>query len=56
MEQMEQASVPMECQEQIVDQTDESQEIRVICVPFATVHECPKLIDFDQSKNMKTSL
>ena len=46
--QMEEAGVPMEGQKQVVDQREEPQEVWVVCVPLASVHESPELVDLDQ--------
>jgi len=46
----------MEYQEEIVNKRDKSEDIRIICVSLATVHEGPKLVDLHQSENPQDRL
>ena len=51
MDEVKEAGVPMEGQEQVVDQGDEAEEVGVVGVALGAIHERPELVDLDQAED-----
>lgn len=45
-----QTAVPVENDEQVVDEAGGTEQVGVVGVSFGAVHECPEAVDFDQAE------
>ena len=46
----------MEDEQKVVNERDESQDVRVVCVTLAAVHERPELVHLDQPEDPQDGL
>lgn len=46
---VEQTTIPVEYHENVVDQSEGSENIWPVCVSLSAIHEGPKLVDLDES-------
>ena len=53
---MKKTSVPVEDQEEVVNERNESENVRVVCVTLAPIHEGPELVDLDEPEDPEDRL
>jgi hypothetical protein len=53
---MKETSVPVEDQEEVVNERNESEDVGIVCVSLAPIHEGPKLVDLDQPEDPENGL